>query len=429
MEFITDLFTHYGYIVLFGVLMIELIGAPTPGETLMTYCGYLVFQGKLNWGISIIVAALGVISGITISYFIGRTLGITFIQKYGPYIHLGPDKMAKTSQWFERYGNGLLFIAYFIPGVRHVTGYFSGITGIPYRKFAFNAYTGAIIWTSTFISLGKILGSNWSKFQESVRQYLIVGGIIIAIILLCIYLYRKYKENIIEFIMKSLEKGIQVYHSMGRIELALVGLAALFVVLTIVLIGLIQDFLGNEFSQFDTIIAFVIALIFPEEYSSIMVLFKLPTAPLVLLALTLLTLLWIIFRGRDRLLEIRFLCITVIGGALWEKGLLLLFHRIGPSGGIIYTFPSQQALLAVVVYGFASYMILRHARNKWLGTLLFPVTLAVCAVTVLSLIFFQVQYPSDALAGLVFGGVWLSLNIILMEVFRVLPQILRNQEL
>ncbi|MGE5389988.1 MAG: VTT domain-containing protein [Deltaproteobacteria bacterium] len=428
MDFITELFSQYGYIVLFGVLTIELIGAPTPGETLMTYCGFLVSMGKLNWGISIVVATLGVISGITISYFIGRTLGIAFFRKYGRYIHLGPDKLEKTSQWFKRYGNGLLFIAYFIPGVRHVTGYFSGITGIPYRKFALNAYIGALIWTSTFISLGKILGSNWSKFQDSVSQYLIVGGIIIAVVLLCIYLYRKYKANIIDFIMRSLENGIQVYHSMGRIKLALVGLAAFFIVLTIVLIGLIQDFLGNEFNQFDTIVAFVVALIFPGEYSSIMKLFALPTAPVILLALTLLTLLWIIFKGRDRLLEIRFLFITVIGGALLEEGLRLLFHRIGPGGGNIYTFPSQQALLAAVVYGFASFMILRHVRNKWLGTLLFPVTLAICAVTVLSLIFFQVQYPSDALAGLVFGGVWLSLNIILMEVFRVLSQIQRDQE-
>jgi len=420
-DFITGLFTHYGYIVLFVALMLELIAFPTPGETLMTYCGFLVFQGKLNWGASIIVAALGVISGITISYFIGRAWGIPFLQKYGPYIHIGSDKLEKTSQWFERYGNGLLFIAYFIPGVRHVTGYFSGITGIPYRKFALNAYIGALIWTSTFISLGKILGSNWAKFHDLVRKYLIIGGIIIAIILLCIYCYRKYKGNIIDFTMKSLENGMLVFHSLGRIKVAIIGVAAIFIALSMELIGLIQDFLAHEFSQFDTIVTFLVGLIFPEEFSSVMRLFKLPTAPEVFFVLSLLVLAWIILKGRNRLLEIRFLIITVLGGVLWEEGLRLLFHRVGPSGGTIYTFPSQQALLSVVVYGFASFMVLRHARNKWVGTILFLTTLAVCLVTVISVIFFRVQYPSDAAAGLVFGAVWLSLNIVLMEVFRVLP--------
>ncbi|KJR48858.1 Alkaline phosphatase like protein [Desulfosporosinus sp. I2] len=422
MHFITDLFNNYGYIVLFVALMLELIAFPTPGESLMTYCGFLVFQGKLNWGLSVIVATMGVIAGITISYFISRTLGTPFFQKYGSYIHLGPDKLEKTSQWFERYGNGLLVIAYFIPGVRHITGYFSGIAKIPYKKFALNAYIGAFIWTGTFISLGKILGSNWEKFHGAIKKYLIIGGIILAIVLLCIYFYRKYKELIIDIVMESLENGIQIFHSLGKMKVAIVGIAAIFIGLSIVLIGLIQDFLAHEFSQFDTIVTYLVSLIFPENWSYVMELFKFPTAPEVLLALTLLILTWIILKGRNRLLETGFLFITVFGGALLEEGLRLIFHRVGPSG-FISTFPSRETLLAVVVYGFASFMVLRHSKNRWIGTLLFIMTLGVCIVTGLTDIFFQVQYPSDTVAGYVFGGVWLSLNIVLMEVYRALSEV------
>lgn len=422
MNFISDLFNQYGYIVLFVALLLELIAFPTPGEALMTYCGFLIFQGKLNWGISIIVATLGVLAGITISYFIGRTLGTPFFQKYGTTIHLGPDKLEKTSQWFERYGNGLLVIAYFIPGVRHITGYFSGIAKIPYKKFALNAYIGAFIWTGTFISLGKILGSNWEKFHGTIKKYLIIGGVILTIVLLCIYFYRKHKASIINFVRGSLENGIQIFHSLGKIKLAVVGVAAIFVALLIVLIGLIQDFLEHEFNQFDTIVTYLVSLIFPENWFTMMGMFEFLTVPQVLIAISLLVLLWIILKGKDRLLETRFLFITVLGGVLLGQGLPLIFHRMGPSGGIL-TFPSQEALLAVVVYGFASFMVLRHAKNRWFGTLLFIMTLGVCIVTGLTVIFFQVQYPSDAVAGYVFGGLWLSLNIVLMEVFRALSEI------
>lgn len=427
MNFVTDLFNQYGYVVLFVALMLELIAFPTPGETLMTYCGFLVFQGKLDWGISIIVASLGVMSGITISYFISRTLGTPFFRKYGSYIHIGPDKLEKTSRWFERYGNGLLIVAYFVPGVRHITGYFSGIAKIPYKKFALNAYIGAFIWTGTFITLGKILGSNWEKFHGAIKRYLIIGGIILAVVLLCIYFYRRYKTAIISFIIKSLENGVLIFHSLGKIKVAIIGVAAVFIGLSIVLIGLIQDFLAQEFSQYDTIVTYLVTLIFPENWSAMMGLFKLSTAPEVLLIITLLVLAWIILKGRNRFLETRFLLITILGGVLLQEGLRQIFHRVGP-GGNMSTFPSQQTLLAVVVYGFASFMVLRHAKNRWLGTLLFFVTLGVCAVTGLTVIFFQVQYPSDALAGYVFGGVWLSLNIVLMEVFRVLPKIQRGEE-
>ena len=73
------------------------------------------------------------------------------------------------SRWFERYGYGLLIVVYFIPGIRHVTGYFSGITKMPYKKFAINSYLGALIWSITFISLGKVLGDNYDKFNNNMN--------------------------------------------------------------------------------------------------------------------------------------------------------------------------------------------------------------------------------------------------------------------
>ncbi|WP_242949507.1 DedA family protein [Clostridium pasteurianum] len=134
MQFIKLLLDEYGYSVLFISLMLELIALPLPGETLMSYCGYLVYIGTLNWTISVILAALGTIIGITISYFIGRTLGIDFLNKFGRYLHIKPESFEKVSKWFEKYGCGILVISYFIPGVRHLTGYFAGITKISLKK-------------------------------------------------------------------------------------------------------------------------------------------------------------------------------------------------------------------------------------------------------------------------------------------------------
>lgn len=59
---------------------------------------------------------------------------------------------------FTKVGPFLLIVGYFIPGVRHLTAYIAAINNYPYKKFAFFAYTGAFIWTFTFITLGKVLG-------------------------------------------------------------------------------------------------------------------------------------------------------------------------------------------------------------------------------------------------------------------------------
>lgn len=183
MDFITQLLDKYGYIILFISLFLELLALPLPGEILMSYCGFVVFQGKLNFILCIIVSTLGVIFGVTLSYFIGKKFGVKFFNKYGKYIHLGPEKIKKVDKWFDKYGNKLLIFTYFIPGVRHITGYTAGTTSLSYKKFSVNAYLGAFIWVTTFISLGKILGDNWNNINKYIGSYLIFGIFILIVIL------------------------------------------------------------------------------------------------------------------------------------------------------------------------------------------------------------------------------------------------------
>lgn len=190
-----ELFNHHGYMVLLLVLMLELVAFPLPGEAIMTYCGYVIYEGKMSFVLSILIATIGVGIGITLSYFIGKILEKAFFEKYGQYICMDRSRLDKVSIWFEKYGNRMLIIAYFIPGVRHITGYFSGITKVSYRKFAVNAYMGAFIWTTTFISLGKILGVNFDKYHYLFKKYLLIGSLIIIISIVTIYFYKVYKQN------------------------------------------------------------------------------------------------------------------------------------------------------------------------------------------------------------------------------------------
>lgn len=428
MQNISLLFNEYGYIVLFAALMLELIAFPLPGEVLMSYCGFLIFQGKLNWALSIIIASAGAILGITISYFIGKTLGIRFFKRYGRYVHLGPEKLDKTSVWFDQYGNKLLVIAYFIPGVRHITGYFSGITEISFSRFAVNAYIGAFLWASTFISLGKVLGGNWEKFHTSVKKYLIIGSIILGVIIVIIYLYRNYRSHIIDYAIEMLNYTIKVFHSLGRIKVVVASIAATFLGLSFLVIGLIQDFLANEFRDFDTITTLLVKLIFPKDWYITMKVFSLVSSPIVIVLLTLLILLWILIKGENKFLEVKALVIIILGGEIIEETLRRVFHRLGPIEGSImgkvnYTFPSEHTFIAIIIYGFAVYMITKYIKSSLVKQIVTVLAMIICFFVGISSIFLQIQYPSDVVAGYVFGGVWLTLNIILLEVFRILPKI------
>ena len=196
LEFIMTYIDKFGYIVLFTTLMLELLGLPLPGEVVMGYTGVLIFQGHLNWIISILMAWAGSSLGMSGAYWIGYKLGTPFFEKYGHRFHLGITRIEKTSKWFSKYGNKLLVIAYFIPVIRHITGYFAGITRLTFRTYMLYAYSGAFLWVTIFISLGKILGPQWEQFHHSIKKYFIIAKIIAIIIVIVIYMYKKHKISL-----------------------------------------------------------------------------------------------------------------------------------------------------------------------------------------------------------------------------------------
>ncbi|MGH4141001.1 VTT domain-containing protein [Clostridium sp.] len=428
MNSVIGLINHYGYIILFTSLVLELIAFPLPGELMMTYCGFLVYQSKMNWIISIIVATSGVVVGITISYFVGAKLGIKFFDKYGSYIHLGPKQREKTSKWFKSSGNKLLILAYFIPGVRHITGYFSGITEITYKRFAINAYFGAFLWTTTFISLGKVLGPNWDKFHSYISKYLIIGSLSIALIFIIAYVYKNHKIQIMESTYKLINRTIITFHSMGKIKVVIAGVAVAFLGFVVLVIAVIQDYLSHEFLQFDLVVSYLVKAIFPTDGSHIIRLFQMITSIKILVPLTILIFIWIIRKNRKPVLECEFLFIVIAGGEVLQFLLRYIFRRRGPCiirmlGNSQYTFPSDKSLMAIVAYGFFAFLIMRNLKKAWISTAVVIMTLLICLCAGLNPIFYQTAYPSDVYAGYIFGGVWLTINIVLLEVYRILPEI------
>lgn len=423
MQFLTDWIEHYGYAILFLSLMLELIALPIPGEFLMGYVGVLVFQGKLSWILSIVIAGIGSCTGMTISYWIGNKLGTPFFHKHGHRIHMGPDRLEKMSNWFENYGNKLLLIAYFIPGVRHFTGYFSGITHLSFRAYATYAYIGAFIWTGTFISLGKLLGPQWEQFHTSLKKYFFVGSVIVIILFVIIYFLNKYRLKIKETIMAGLGRGVQRIHSLRRLRLLIAIVAVLFLAFVLFMSSLIENYLNNEFNQFDTIVFTLVTLIFDEHWEPWMSFFGLFTSIKVSIPLMVVTFGWILFKTKDRILEISFLLIVVIGGEIFEEGIRRMFHHLQPvhpplTNQVLYSFPSEQTITSFILFGFFTYLFVRHSKKIWIKTLIPMLVFIMIILIGLSRIYLMQQFPSDVVAGLAFGGVWLSLNILVLEIFR-----------
>ena len=173
--------THYGYVAIFSLLVLGIVGLPVPDETLLTFTGYLVYQGHLPLAGAFLAALLGSTCGITLSYTLGRTFGLTLIHRYGRYLRITEAHVQKAHAFFRKAGHWSLTIGYFIPGVRHFTAYAAGMSDLEWPSFAAYAYSGAAIWVGTFIGLGYLLGERWKSVQANFDRYVV--WVVIATIL------------------------------------------------------------------------------------------------------------------------------------------------------------------------------------------------------------------------------------------------------
>ncbi|HEY1756765.1 MAG TPA: DedA family protein [Bryobacteraceae bacterium] len=160
----------YGYPAIFLMLVLGILGLPIPDETILAFCGYLIFKGTLHGVPAYLSALAGSWCGISLSYTIGRTLGTTAVSRYGKRLHLTEDRLARVHQWFDRVGHWALAIGYFIAGVRHLTAIVAGMSGLEFSSFALYAWSGGAIWALTFILLGYFLGDQWKTIEEIVHR-------------------------------------------------------------------------------------------------------------------------------------------------------------------------------------------------------------------------------------------------------------------
>jgi membrane protein DedA with SNARE-associated domain len=161
---------RHGYAGIFSLLVFGIVGLPVPDEWLLTFSGYLVFRQTLKFFPTFGAAFLGSACGITVSYALGRIFDTVVLVRYGWVFHLTPERLARVHTWFERRGRWTLLVGYFIPGVRHLTGYVAGVSELSYVNFAVFAYTGALCWAAVFITLGYVLGEQWDRVIASLHQ-------------------------------------------------------------------------------------------------------------------------------------------------------------------------------------------------------------------------------------------------------------------
>jgi len=194
-NFAIYLIQNLGYWGVFIGMIIESACIPLPSEIIMTFSGYVVWQGNTNmtlFGITLIGAFANLL-GSLIAYYLGLIGGRPLLEKYGKYILITHSSLERADRWFDKYGYEAVFISRILPGIRTFISLPAGIAHMDIKKFIIYTFIGSLPWTFALGYIGFSLGPHW----ELIESYFHILDIIVLIGVLGLigYYINKYKSK------------------------------------------------------------------------------------------------------------------------------------------------------------------------------------------------------------------------------------------
>jgi membrane protein DedA with SNARE-associated domain len=190
-----DLIAAYGLWVLFVVVMLESAGVPMPGETTLVAAAlYAGSSHQIEIASVIIVAAGAAIIGDNFGYFIGRSVGVPLIVKYGRYVRLNKERMKVGQYLFLKHGGKIVFFGRFIAILRTYAAVLAGVNLMPWRNFLLLNALGGACWATVFGVGAYVTGRQFERIAAMVTLPLLIGAVICAI--LGVYFVRRHERKL-----------------------------------------------------------------------------------------------------------------------------------------------------------------------------------------------------------------------------------------
>jgi membrane-associated protein len=162
---LSPIIQEYGartYLLLFAIVFCEtgLVVTPfLPGDSLLFAAGAFAATGSLSiWAlIGTLIAAA--ILGDTANYWIGHFLGARLLKSPRGQRLIKPAHIARTHEFFEKYGGKTVIIARFVPIVRTFAPFVAGLGSMSYARFMTYNVIGGTGWVLLCTLAGYLFGN------------------------------------------------------------------------------------------------------------------------------------------------------------------------------------------------------------------------------------------------------------------------------
>jgi membrane protein DedA with SNARE-associated domain len=182
------LLERYGYAASVSTVVLEGMGIPSPGQTLLMASSIEAARGRMNIVLLVLLVTTAATVGNSIGYAIGRWGGRALLIT----LRVNTERQRGMEDFFRRHGGIAILFARFVDGLRQLNGIVAGILKMPWWTFTAYNIAGAILWTCSWglgtYYLGRDIHSI-AAFLHRHREFLF-GSSLTALAMLILYLLR-----------------------------------------------------------------------------------------------------------------------------------------------------------------------------------------------------------------------------------------------
>ncbi|MGD1253926.1 DedA family protein [Mycobacterium seoulense] len=174
------------YLVVGGVVGLESLGIPLPGEIILVSAALMSSHDDLPVnpvGVGV-AAVIGAVIGDSIGYAIGRRFGMPLFDRLGRRFpkHFGPGHVALAEKLFNRWGVRAVFFGRFIALLRIFAGPLAGALKMHYPRFLAANVSGAICWAGGTTALVYFAGMAAERWMERFSWIALVIAVVCGLI-------------------------------------------------------------------------------------------------------------------------------------------------------------------------------------------------------------------------------------------------------
>ncbi len=165
-------------------LLLAGLGFPISADLVLLTVGYLAYQGHADYAILIPLCIVAILLSDTGMFAIGSKVGKRAVGIWPFRKAFTPARLAAAEQSFLKQGYRIVFLARFMPGIRTVFMFSSGLLNLRYWKFLIHDLAGALIVVPGTILSVKWVAGNLDLIREKMAkaQWFVLAAVAIAFV-------------------------------------------------------------------------------------------------------------------------------------------------------------------------------------------------------------------------------------------------------